>query len=347
MSGRDERVTILDVATEAGVSSSTVSRYLNRSSYVGDAAARRIQSAITKLQYVPNMSAQSLRNGSSRNILLIVPDMCNPFYSSMARTVQHLLRDKGYAMTLFDSNESLYEMEAVRLSKQINASGILMASIDVTTPIIDALSETCLPVVLLNAYVSSPFDTVHVHGIEGTKLAVEHLIMLGHRRIGFAGGTPNSMIGSTRRRGFEAVMEQAGLPIRPQDLIEIGFSQSNGYDAGRYFAAMPDMPTAICCANDQIALGLLAALQERGIRIPEQLSVTGMDDIPYASISSPSLTSVTNDSKIFASEGVRMLFERIEGAANGPARDVVVRHELVVRRSVARPYELRAETPRL
>ena len=95
----------------------------------------------------------------------------------------------------------------------------------------------------------------------------------------------------------------------------------------------------MCCANDQVALGLLAAMQERGVRIPEQVSVTGMDDIPYARISNPSLTSVTNDSVAFAREGVRMLFERIEGVVTSGPRDVVIRHELIVRSSVSEPRE--------
>lgn len=340
MSIQENRVTILDVASEAGVSVSTVSRFVNKTSYVGRNTAKRIEGAIEKLQYVPNMSAQSLRSGASRNVLLVVPDMCNPFYSSMSKKVQQLLWNKSYIMTLFDSNEGVYEIEAIRLAKQMNASGILMASIDIKKEIIEELTKTHLPVVMLNAYEDNPFDTVHVHGIEGTKLAVSHLIMLGHKRIGFAGGTPHSMIGRTRRQGYEAAMAKAHLTILPEDVIEIGFSQSNGYEAGRYFANMDSLPTAICCANDQIALGLLAALQERNIRVPEEVSVTGMDDISYASISNPSLTSVTNDSAVFAEEGVRMLFERIDGTVQGIARDVTVRNELIIRGSVARPCKV-------
>lgn len=257
----------------------------------------------------------------------------------MAKTVQKLLGDRGYVMALYDSNESMEERESIRVARQMYASGILLGSIDVKKEVIADLQNANIPTVGLNAYREYPFDTVHVHGSEGSYLAVRHLTALGHRCIGFAGGTPHSMIADSRREGFERAMHEAGIPIDPKNVIEIGFSQSDGYAAGRYFAKLDVLPTAICCANDQVALGLLAAMQEHGVHIPQQLSVTGMDDIPYARISSPSLTSVTNDSVAFAREGVRMLFERIEGLVTGEPRDVVVRHELIVRSSVSVPRE--------
>ncbi len=334
-----KRVTIRDVARDAEVSTSTVSRYLNHSGNVDQQTAGRIALAMERLRYVPSIAAQSLRMRASRIVLLVVPDICNPFYSLMAKTVQKLLGDRGYVMALYDSNESMEEWESIRVARQMYASGILLGSVDVKKEVIADLQNANIPTVGLNAYREYPFDTVHVHGSEGSYLAVRHLIALGHRCIGFAGGTPHSMIADSRREGFERAMHEAGIPIDPKNVIEIGFSQSDGYAAGRYFAKLDVLPTAICCANDQVALGLLAAMQEHGVHIPQQLSVTGMDDIPYARISSPSLTSVTNDSVAFAREGVRMLFERIEGLVTGEPRDVVVRHELIVRSSVSVPRE--------
>ncbi len=335
--GAPRRITIREVAREANVSTSTVSRYLARSGQVDQNTADRIAVAVKKLHYVPSIAAQSLRSRASKIVLLVVPDICNPFYSKIAKTVQILLHERGYVMTLYDSNESLQELSAVKIAQQMYASGVLLGSIDVKEPTIKELGESRIPTVGLNAYQEYPFDTVHVHGSEGTYIAVKHLIMLGHKQIAFAGGTPNSMIGLSRREGYIRAMGEAGLSVRDDWIREIGFSQSDGYEAGRYFARRNPLPTAICCANDQIALGLLAAMQERGIKIPKQVSVTGMDDIPYARISNPSLTSVTNDSVAFAREGVRMLFERIDGIATGAPRDVVVCHELILRASVSIP----------
>lgn len=332
-----ERVTIREVAREAGVSITTVSRYINGSGQVSQDAARKVRGAIERLNYVPSISAQSLRSGASRVVLLVVPDICNPFYSQMAKTVQNLLRGSGYVMALYDSSNSSQEIEAIKIAQQMYVRGILLASIEICDAVVARMLSLNLPVVVLNAYRQLPFDSVHVHGSEGTYLATRHLIALGHKRIGFAGAVLTSMIAQSRKSGYERAMREAGLAIRADDVVEMGFSHTDGYECGRYFARRLGEVTAVCCANDEIALGLLAALHERGVRVPEQISVTGMDNIPYAKISNPSLTSVTNDSERFAREGVKMLLERIDGTVTGKPRDVIVRHELIVRSSVSTP----------
>ena len=134
-------------------------------------------------------------------------------------------------------------------------------------------------------------------------------------------------------------LREAGLRPLQEDVLETGFGQEDGYRAGCFFAALRRPPTAICCANGLIALGVVQALRERGLRVPQDVSVTGMDDIPYAALSSPRLTTVTNDSGVFAREGVRMLFERIDGRYDGPAREASVAHVLVVRDSTAPPAD--------
>ena len=147
---------------------------------------------------------------------------------------------------------------------------------------------------------------------------------------------PGSAIGRSRLEGYERALREAGLRPLQEDVLETGFGQEDGYRAGCcFFAALRRPPTAICCANDLIALGVVQALRERGLRVPQDVSVTGMDDIPYAALSSPRLTTVTNDSGVFAREGVRMLFERIDGRYDGPAREASVAHALVVRDSTA------------
>lgn len=326
--------TIRDVAKAANVSITTVSRYINGKVKVKAATAEKIDQAIKTTQYAPSIAAQSMRKKASRIILLAVPDICNPFYSQMAKTVQELLSYRGYVMALVDTHESTHDEQAIRVARQMYAQGILIASIDMKEDVIRQALGLKIPIVGLNAFTECPFDTVHVNGAEGTYLATRHLIALGHTRIGFAGGAPRTVIEDSRREGYERAMCEAGLPVLPELVKEIGFSQMDGYELGRYFAQTTTDHSAVCCANDQIAMGLLNALTERGIKVPERVSVTGMDDIPYAKIANPSLTSVTNDSDFFAREGVKMLFERIEGVASGAPRNIFVRHELIVRNSV-------------
>ena len=334
------KATIRDVARRAGVSIATVSRYLNRSGPVEEATGLRIARAVEETRYAPSMAAASLKTQRARMVLLVVPDVCNPFYSAMAREVQRLTGARGYAMALFNTGERAQEEEeAVRLARQMYAGGILFASVDAQERVMRALQSSGIPVVGLNAYARAPFDVVHVSEPGGTYLAARHLIFLGHRRIAFAGGVPGSAIGRNRLEGYERALREAGLRPLQEDVLETGFGQEDGYRAGCFFAALRRPPTAICCANDLIALGVVQALRERGLRVPQDVSVTGMDDIPYAALSSPRLTTVTNDSGVFAREGVRMLFERIDGRYDGPAREASVAHALVVRDSTAPPAD--------
>lgn len=331
------KVTIRDVARHAGVSIATVSRYLNRSGSVDKETGLRIDAAVKAMHYAPSMAARSLKTKRNPIVLLVVPDICNPFYSGMAKHVQHLVGEHGYAMMLYNTNgEQKEEEAAVRMVERMNADGVLFASINANESVLAMLQQLSAQVVWLNAY-EDRFDSVCVSRRGGTFLAAQHLIELGHKRIAFAGGSPNSTIGKNRREGYECALTESGLPLSGEYRFEMGFSQEDGYKAGCYFSVMADQITAICCANDLIALGVMDALKSHGIRVPEDISVTGMDDIPYARTASPQLTTVTNDSAVFAREGVKMLFERIEGRAEGPARRMEIEHELVVRASSAAP----------
>lgn len=335
---RNQRVTIRDIASLAGVSTATVSRYLNHTGYVDERTGERIARAIAQTDYVPSMAASSLRSRKNRMLLLVVPDICNPFYSSMARCVQGLANERQYAMALFDTDADLeMELSAVALAQQMYASGILFASIDAKPRVIEQLRTCRIPVVGLNAYESCPFDVVHVHKTGGTYLAMQHLLAQGHRRIAFAGGTPGSMIARSRRAGYERGLRDAGIALADELIFEMGFSQQDGYKAGCYFSTIKPLPTAICCANDLVALGVISALSDIGLHVPTDLSVTGMDNIPYAGVSNPPLTSVTNEGEDFAREGFTLLFDRIAGTYDGDPRRQEIPNELIVRASTATP----------
>ncbi len=346
MKDGEGKVTIRDVARRAGVSIATVSRHMNRSGYVDPQTAAAVDAAVRETGYAPSMAAQGMRSGRTRMLLLVVPDIENPFYALIAREAQRLAKERGYALVLYDSREGREELPAVRLAQQMYASGILLGSIDVSPQVTEALAQSGIPLVGLNAYARCPFDTVHVQGSRGTYLAASHLLALGHREIAFAGGAPGSTIERSRLDGYRLALREAGIPPRARDVLEAGFSQEAGYQAGVYFSRLSPMPTAICCANDQIALGVLRALREAGVPVPERVSVTGMDDIPYARVSGPALTTVTNDGAAFAQKGMRLLFERIEGGYAGEPREESVSHELVVRASTAAPEgELKRRRP--
>lgn len=339
---KENRITIRDIAKNAGVSTATVSRYTNKAGYVGEEAAKRIEEAIRKSNYQPSIAARGLKTRKSPIVLLVVPDICNPFYSQMAKTAQTLALKSGFALALFDSGgDSDRETEAIELARRMYAGGILFASIDAKQSVVNALLDSALPVVGLNAYEECPFDVVHVHVAGGTYLATRHLIGLGHTDIAFAGGQPGTMIAKSRLRGYKNAMAEAELPFREDYVFEMGFSHQDGYKAGRYFSTLQNKPTAICCANDLVALGVINALNDFDIRVPCDISVTGMDDIPYGQTASPRLTTVTNDSDVFAREGIRMLFERINGKYDGAPRRLEIPNELIVRASTKSPRSIK------
>lgn len=329
------RITIKDVAKEAKVATTTVSRYLNHATNITPELAKRIEQAIVATNYRPNLLARSLKTQRSQIVSLIIPDICNPFYSVMAKTVQQLVSERGYFLTLYDTDGDWQkERTALTLALQQNCSGILYASLNFQTSFLRETDFSDTPVVGLNAYQEQfPFDLVHVAPEGGTYLAMKHLLSLGHRRIAYAGGAPGSMISDSRRHGYLQALKEANVSINGQYMFEMGFSQQDGYRAGRYFSTFSPLPTAICCANDQIALGVIEALQCLDVAVPTDISVTGMDDIPYSRLSRPSLTTVTNDGATFAEIATQLLWDRIEGKYTGQKRTVAVSNVLIERNS--------------
>lgn len=329
-----ERVTIRDVAKAAGVSTTTVSRFLNGSGYVNAATSERIRDAVAQTGYAPSLLARSLKTRQSGILLLIVPDIANPFYAIMAKTLQALARQHGYTMLLWDSGGNAEdELSALEMAVSMSVEGVLFANIDSNGQINQFITTAPFYTVGLNAFAEgTPFDAVSVDIHGGISLAVEHLAQLGHTNIAYAGGYPDTYIGRSRRNGYLMGMAAHGLIVRPENDLEYGFSQEGGRAAGREFAARENCPTAICCGNDLVALGVIAALNEAGLRVPEDVSVTGMDDITYAALSSPPLTSVSNDPAAFADRGFAMLLDRLRGQ-NPPPRYEEIPNTLVIRNS--------------
>lgn len=332
------RTTIRDVARVANVSMTTVSRYLNNTGYISNDARECIKEAIRQTGYAPSIMARGLKALKSSFIVLVVPDICNPFYSQMAKTVQAMAQAAGYGLVLLDSNEEEgKEAEGVLFAAQMYAAGIVMASINSCAHISPLIRQLKIATVGLSSYDEpEDFDLVTVAKTGGMDLLVAYLANLGHRDIVFAGGRPQSGITVERLAGFKRQMKLEGLPVREDSVYETGFTQEDGYRAGMWFSHRTPLPTAICCANDMMAFGVIGALTDRGIRVPEDVSVAGMDNIPYAAISKPRLTTVTNNSILFAEKAFEMLSARI-GGFDGPPRHFEVPNTLVLRDSTAPP----------
>jgi len=327
-------ITIKDIAKSAGVSVSTVSRYLNSSGYVNIETADKIKLVVDSLNYKPSRVAQSLKTKESKNIVFIVPDIQNPFYSKMMDSIQQLAIAEGYLITLFNTNESANdEIKYIQIACDIGADGIILASISTSQAVLRLLKKINIPTVLVNSYDSCPFDSVH--GIRGksTYLATQYLISLGHKRIGFAGGAKGTTIGVSRKIGYIKALTEANLTICEDLIVENGFESNSGEKSAEYFLGLANRPTAICCANDMIALGLIKILIKNGIQIPKSVSITGIDNIMYSSLCNPSLTTVTNDSTEFAKAAMEALIQRIRGIYHGKPREILIDRKLIIRES--------------
>ena len=181
------------------------------------------------------------------------------------------------------------------------------------------------------------FDTVHgIKSGQGVYLGTSHLIEYNHVKIAYAGGTPHSILNKRRLSGYERAMREHKLPIRKEYEFAGAFTVQGGIAAGEYFCRLPEMPTAVACANDMIAIGVMQYLQRIGKRVPEDVSVVGMDNVEYAEYFNPSITTVSNDSSEFADKAMDLLFSRIDGSYEGKPRECLCDRRLIVRNSTRR-----------
>ena len=283
----DERATIYDVAKRAGVSVATVSRYINHSGVVSEKAQLRITDAVQELRYIPNTFAKSLKTSCSNLIMMIVPDISNEYYAEMYKVIQRAVGEHGYSILLINTNgQPAEEQRALQLAQQQHCDALAFFSLYDTSAMRQQVQALGIPFLYnSSAHTSQEFEpSIH--------LTASHLIGLGHRDIVYVGGAPLTYINIMRKNGF---LREHGLPCGPDRCIELDFSMEAGVRAGRLIAQRPQRPTAICAANDQLAFGIILALEEYGLQVPGDISLTGMDDVPIAKPITPKLTTIRND----------------------------------------------------
>lgn len=327
--------TIRDVARKAGVSVATVSRVISDNGYpVAPQTRTRVRAAASALDYSPNLIARGLKKRASRIIGLIFPDITNPFYPAVARGAEDVARQHGYTVILCNtdeerSRESLY----LDLLRRLWIDGFLFATVGRNTRHLRVLKAHGIPVVMVARDVELPaVDAVFVDSFRGAWLATRHLIGLGHRRIAHVAGPPNASSGRERRRGYERAMAEAGLAVREHWVIETHFRAEEGYRAGQTLLAAPERPSAVFAANDLMAVEVLRAARDAGVRVPEDLAIVGFDDIPLARMVVPALTTVIQPAYQMGALAMERLLRRIAGQDAGPAK-VMLDAELVIRSS--------------
>lgn len=302
--------TITDVADEAGVSVSTVSRHLR-----GDRvrAAERIDRAISRLRYRPSPAAQSLKSGKTGAIALVVPDVTNPFFAAVVRGAESITAQGGHTIFLANTDESDDREAEVIEDLLSRVDGVLLAPASENNPNPQRLADAGVPTVLIDREVPSTgcFDTVLIDNCGGARSAVEHLLSKGHERIATIAGSVESTPGRLRLEGFRATMAGRGIEP-PMNFVQLGrFKEHGGYQAMTRLLALTDPPTAVFVANNLMTIGALRALKDIGVRIPDDLSIIGFDDHPFSEILDPPLTVIDRPMEQQGVLAMRMLLSRM------------------------------------
>lgn len=330
-----KRVTIKDVADEAGVSVTTVSHVINETRYVNPETKLKVQNAQKKLSYRPNSVARSLRMGITKTIGLIVPDASNLFFAEVARKIEDFGYQQGYSVILGNSDNDPYKQAnyvTTLIAKQVD--GVIFISAGGNVQDLQELIKNNIPVVLADR--DAPVDLVDVVLLDNEKAgydATQHLLHLGHERIACITG-PNDLSPSMLRvEGYKRALNEWGIPFR-SELIKAGdFRFKSGESTMRELLKLSIRPTAAFILNDMMAIGAMTAARKEGVSVPSELSIVGFDDIEFASAVTPALTTLAQPFTKLAESATNLLIERMQGEATREKKRIILDAQLVVRES--------------
>jgi LacI family transcriptional regulator, galactose operon repressor len=326
--------TIKQVAERARVSTATVSRVLAGGNGVRRELIESVQEAVRALDYHPNRVARNLRVRTTRTIGLIIPDIQNPFFTSVVRGIEDVLQADGYTLLLGNTDDN-QERERIYLStlRAEGVAGIILVTADGRTPELRRLLKAKVPLIVIDRVPPGlNVDAVTVANSEGAREATAHLIALGHRRIGLIGGPAHLSTASERQAGFEEALRAAGCASAPE-LIKYGdFRQTGGYRAMLELLSLPEPPTAVFITNNLMTLGALQAIHERGLSIPDDIGIISFDDMSWATSLQPPLTAVAQPTYELGAAAAELLLARMR-EPDRPVRRVVLNTELMIRSS--------------
>jgi LacI family transcriptional regulator, galactose operon repressor len=329
-------VTLKDLATRANVHPSTISRVANHDPglRIAPATRLRIEALLRETGYRPNGIARGLKLRQTNVLAVVIPDVTNPFFAALFRGVEDAATPRGFNVLLCNTDGLPERQRSHLLSLQARrVDGVIMASSFLKDPGVHELRRQKGPYVLVNRFSDEGEDPfVGSDDLLGGQLATEHLLELGHTRIGHLAGKQVVSTGVLRRRGYLAAHALAGLPADPRLIVEAGYTEEGGIEAARRLLTLDDPPTAVFAVTDLVALGAAGVARDLGLRIPEDLAIVGYNDIPLASRVSPGLTTMHVPIQEFGSVAVRLLMEQLESDAAG-GRRVRFTPELVVRES--------------
>jgi LacI family transcriptional regulator len=327
---------IRTVAALAKVSIATVSRTINGSPAVSERLAKRVWQAIEQLSYFPNTHARSLVSGRSRLFGIIVENITNPFFPELIQSFEEVAVSNGYEILVSSSNSDPKILTTcVRRMLERKVEGVAVLTFGEEEPVLDQLANHDVPMVLAEFKLSDPkSSTIVLDYTTGMSEAVDHLFSLGHRRIGFLAGPHAIHSAMTREHEFRKAMDRAGLMMKADWVIECDHTLRGGVVGFERLRALDRQPTAVICSNDLTAIGVLRAAYMEGLRVPQDLSVIGLDDIDFDEFTLPPLTTIRMSRTELARAAFEALRQQAEAAPGAKVqREFLVSTSLVVRGS--------------
>ncbi|MGG1691812.1 LacI family DNA-binding transcriptional regulator [Heyndrickxia ginsengihumi] len=305
-------VRIADVAKMANVSTATVSRVISNAGTVKKETANKVLEAIDKLNYKPNVLARQLRRLETQTILVVIPDITNTFFSNVLRGIESVATAYGYQVLLGDA-QNIVERERSYLDNlgQRKADGVILLTARTDQKVLEELSEQYPVVLACEYYEGSNLPTVSIDNISSARKATEYLISLNHKKIAHISGPLKVVVGRDRLKGFHQAMAHHGLPIESLLVQEGDFSYESGFNLMKKLLMLDEIPTAVFAANDEMAMGAIKAAKAKGIRVPDDLSVIGFDDIKFASIFEPALTTIAQPTFEIGKKAMELLLKLI------------------------------------
>ncbi len=322
--------TIKQVARAANVSVATISRALQTPDLVAPETLARVREAVRRLSYVPNVQARNLRTARTRVIVALVPDITNSFFGEIIRGIERGAYETGYSILLGDTQ---YDESRERNYANLIANGQVDGLLTLMPHLPALFQDRHFPIVSACEIVDNDqISRIWVDNMGGVREAVRYLASLGHRSIAYIGGRPGSPVSRDREAGYNLAVAELGLVSDPRLKAEGRFTAQSGVDAAVQLRAVGAGFTAVCCANDEMALGVIQELRRQGVRVPEDVSIVGFDDIALARFFDPPLTTVMQPKERLGFEAISMLLEQLANPLAAP-HTIMLPTELVIRDS--------------
>ena len=331
--------TIRDVAKHAGVSPITVSRVINNNDYVSTKTRERVEAVIEELGYVPNMLGPSLRSKQTMTLALVMTDITNPFWTTVARGVEDVAQANGYSTILCNTDESEEKQKHyldMLLRRRIDGILLVPASSDDPKPV-QLIQKQNIPVVLLDRHVPDiQVDIVSADSTSGAYQLTQHLQSLGHRRIALLTGRKTVSTAVERANGYLKALAETGIPNSEAQIYWGNFTVESGYDMTKKVIATAPHPTALIAANNFIALGALRALHKVGWKVPDDMALVTFDDTPMTFPVGSFLTVLSQPAREMGQKAAQLLIDRLSETIDAEYRHLILPTEIIIRSSSGR-----------